>query len=177
MDRGLWGLTRHPNYFGDFCVWWGFGLIALSAGAWWALIGPALMSVLLLRVSGVTLLERDIGKRRPGYAEYIRRTNAFFPGRRAGASRTAVTRGSRGRRQPTVVTTASPVARPKRYFVASIAARLEPVAPGGERPDREIAPVLLLVPAAAARAPHRAAQPALDALVEARLLRPRRRAR
>jgi steroid 5-alpha reductase family enzyme len=46
------------------------------------LIGPALMSVLLLRVSGVTLLERDIGKRRPGYAEYIRRTNAFFPGPR-----------------------------------------------------------------------------------------------
>jgi steroid 5-alpha reductase family enzyme len=82
MDRGLWGLTRHPNYFGDFCVWWGFGLMALSAGAWWSLIGPALMSVLLLRVSGVTLLERDIGKRRPGYEEYIRRTNAFFPGPR-----------------------------------------------------------------------------------------------
>ena len=51
-------------------------------GAWWSLVGPALMSVLLLRVSGVTLLERDIGKRRPGYAEYIRRTNAFFPGPR-----------------------------------------------------------------------------------------------
>ncbi len=82
MDQGLWGLTRHPNYFGDFCVWWGFGLIALAAGAWWALLGPVLMSVLLLRVSGVTLLERDIGKRRPGYAEYIRRTNAFFPGPR-----------------------------------------------------------------------------------------------
>ncbi len=82
MDQGLWGLTRHPNYFGDFCVWWGFGLIALSAGAWWALLGPVLMSVLLLRVSGVTLLERDIGRRRPGYAEYIRRTNAFFPGPR-----------------------------------------------------------------------------------------------
>ena len=82
MDQGLWGLTRHPNYFGDFCVWWGFGLVALAAGAWWSLIGPALMSVLLLRVSGVTLLERDIGKRRPGYAEYIRRTNAFFPGPR-----------------------------------------------------------------------------------------------
>jgi steroid 5-alpha reductase family enzyme len=82
MDRGLWRLTRHPNYFGDFCIWWGFGLIALSVGAWWALIGPVLMSVLLLRVSGVALLERDIGKRRPGYAEYIRRTNAFFPGPR-----------------------------------------------------------------------------------------------
>ena len=82
MDQGLWGLTRHPNYFGDFCVWWGFGLLALAAGAWWSLLGPVLMSVLLLRVSGVTLLERDIGKRRPGYAEYIRRTNAFFPGPR-----------------------------------------------------------------------------------------------
>jgi steroid 5-alpha reductase family enzyme len=80
MDRGLWRYTRHPNYFGDFCVWWGFYLIALSAGAWWSFVGPLLMSYLLLKVSGVRLLERDIGKRRPEYAEYIRRTNAFFPG-------------------------------------------------------------------------------------------------
>jgi steroid 5-alpha reductase family enzyme len=82
MDQGLWRLTRHPNYFGDFCVWWGFYLVALSAGAWWSLPGPVLMSLLLLRVSGVTLLERDIGERRPAYAEYVRRTNAFFPGPR-----------------------------------------------------------------------------------------------
>ena len=61
MDRGFWRYTRHPNYFGDFCVWWGFYLMAVSAGAWWSILGPALMSVLLLRVSGVTLLERDIG--------------------------------------------------------------------------------------------------------------------
>ncbi|MEO9077776.1 MAG: DUF1295 domain-containing protein [Rhodanobacter sp.] len=81
MDRGLWRWTRHPNYFGDFCVWWGFYVIALSAGAWWAVIGPLLMSTLLMRVSGVTLLEKDIGERRPNYADYIRRTNAFFPGR------------------------------------------------------------------------------------------------
>lgn len=80
MDRGFWRYTRHPNYFGDFAVWWGFYSIALSAGAWWSLIGPALMSFLLLRVSGVRLLERDIGQRRPEYAEYVRRTNAFFPG-------------------------------------------------------------------------------------------------
>jgi steroid 5-alpha reductase family enzyme len=80
LDRGFWRLTRHPNYFGEFCIWWAFYLLALSAGAWWSLPGPLLMSVLLLRVSGVTLLEQDIGERRPQYADYIRRTNAFFPG-------------------------------------------------------------------------------------------------
>jgi steroid 5-alpha reductase family enzyme len=80
MDRGLWRYTRHPNYFGDFCVWWGFFLVALSGGAWWSVAGPLLMSFLLLRFSGVTLLEKDIGERRPAYAGYVRRTNAFFPG-------------------------------------------------------------------------------------------------
>jgi steroid 5-alpha reductase family enzyme len=80
MERGFWRLTRHPNYFGDFCIWWGLYLLAVSAGAWWSLPGPLLMSVLLMRVSGVTLLEKDIGERRPQYADYIRRTNAFFPG-------------------------------------------------------------------------------------------------
>jgi steroid 5-alpha reductase family enzyme len=82
MDHGLWRYTRHPNYFGDFCVWWGLYLIALSAGAWWSVVGPLIMSFLLLRFSGVRLLERDIGERRPAYAEYVRRTNAFFPGPR-----------------------------------------------------------------------------------------------
>ncbi len=82
MDRGFWRHTRHPNYFGDFCVWWGLYAIALGGGAWWSLPGPLLMSVLLMRVSGVTLLEKDIGERRPAYADYIRRTNAFFPGPR-----------------------------------------------------------------------------------------------
>jgi len=80
MDRGLWRLTRHPNYFGEFCVWWGFYLIALGAGAWWTFPGPLLISFLLLRVSGVVLLEKDIGKRRPQYADYVLKTNAFFPG-------------------------------------------------------------------------------------------------
>lgn len=80
MDRGFWRLTRHPNYFGEFCMWWGFYAVAAGVGAWWAVVGPVLMSVLLLRVSGVTLLEKDIGERRPEYAAYIRRTNAFFPG-------------------------------------------------------------------------------------------------
>jgi steroid 5-alpha reductase family enzyme len=85
MDRGLWRYSRHPNYFGEFCVWWGFGLLALGAGAWWTLFGPALMTLLLLKVSGVALLERDIGERRPGYRDYVARTNAFFPGPRKGA--------------------------------------------------------------------------------------------
>jgi steroid 5-alpha reductase family enzyme len=80
MDRGLWRFTRHPNYFGDFLVWWGLYLIALATGdAWWTVIGPVVMSVLLLRVSGVTLLERSLRKRRPGYEDYARRTSAFLP--------------------------------------------------------------------------------------------------
>ncbi len=80
LNTGLWRYTRHPNYFGDFCIWWGFYLIALSAGGWWALPAPLLMSFLLLKVSGVAMLEKDIGERRPKYREYIEQTNAFFPG-------------------------------------------------------------------------------------------------
>ncbi|MCB2223433.1 MAG: DUF1295 domain-containing protein [Actinobacteria bacterium] len=79
MDAGLWRYTRHPNYFGDFLVWWGIWLIAAESGAWWTAVGPAAMSFLLLRVSGVAMLERTISERRPGYAEYVRRTSAFFP--------------------------------------------------------------------------------------------------
>lgn len=79
LDRGLWRYSRHPNYFGDFLVWWGIYAVAAGAGAYWTVIGPILMTVLLLRVSGVALLERSIGKRRPGYAEYAARTSAFVP--------------------------------------------------------------------------------------------------
>jgi steroid 5-alpha reductase family enzyme len=79
MQSGLWRYTRHPNYFGDALVWWGLGLVAAAAGAAWSLVGPALMTFLLVRVSGVSLLEKDIGERRPGYAEYVRRTSAFLP--------------------------------------------------------------------------------------------------
>ncbi len=80
MDRGLWRYTRHPNYFGEACLWWGYWLIAVSAGGWWTVFAPLLMSVLLRQVSGVALLEHDIGARRPAYRDYIARTNAFFPG-------------------------------------------------------------------------------------------------
>jgi steroid 5-alpha reductase family enzyme len=81
LDTGLWRYTRHPNYFGEALLWWGVYLIALSAGAWWTIFAPLLMTFLLLRVSGVALLEKDIAGRRPAYRDYIRRTNAFFPGR------------------------------------------------------------------------------------------------
>ena len=83
MDRGLWRYSRHPNYFGECLLWWGFGLVALATGpaqAGWTIVSPALMTFLLLRVSGVTLLEETIGERRPGYRDYVRRTNAFVPG-------------------------------------------------------------------------------------------------
>jgi len=85
LDTGLCRYTRHPNYFGEFCVWWGFYALAVAAGGSWTVFSPLLMSLLLLRVSGVTLLERDIGERRPGYREYVARTNAFFPGPRRSA--------------------------------------------------------------------------------------------
>lgn len=79
MDRGLWRYTRHPNYFGNACIWWGFGCIAWGAGSLWSLVSPLIMTLLLLKVSGVSLLERDIGERRPAYADYVRRTSAFLP--------------------------------------------------------------------------------------------------
>lgn len=80
LESGLWRYTRHPNYFGEFCIWWAFWLFAVSTGAWWTVYAPLLMSFLLLRVSGVAMLEKDISDRRPAYAEYKLNTNAFFPG-------------------------------------------------------------------------------------------------
>ena len=80
MDRGLWRYTRHPNYFGDFCVWWGIYLVAAAGGAWWAIFAPLVMSALLMRYSGAGLLEKTITRRRPEYEAYIEKTNAFFPG-------------------------------------------------------------------------------------------------
>ena len=79
LDTGLWRYTRHPNYFGDACAWWGLGLLGLAAGAPWTLVGPLVMTVLLRRVSGVTLLERDMAARRPAYRDYAARTSAFLP--------------------------------------------------------------------------------------------------
>jgi steroid 5-alpha reductase family enzyme len=80
MNRGLWAYTRHPNYFGDAVVWWAFFLIALATPLGvWTLISPLLMTFMLMRVSGVALLERKLVKTRPEYEAYRRETNAFFP--------------------------------------------------------------------------------------------------
>jgi len=81
MDRGLWRSSRHPNYFGEFCLWWGLWLVAAAAGAWWTVLSPLLMTLLLVKISGVPLLEEDQRRQRPGYAEYVRRTPAFVPWR------------------------------------------------------------------------------------------------
>lgn len=81
LDTGLWRYTRHPNYFGDACVWWGLWLIAAETG-WLGLtsiVGPILITVLLTRGSGVPTVEGEIGERRPGYADYVARTSAFIP--------------------------------------------------------------------------------------------------
>lgn len=79
LDTGLWRYSRHPNYFGDAVVWWGIFLLAVPGGALWTAVGPALMTFLLLKVSGVTLLERSLVEGRPGYTEYVRRTSPFVP--------------------------------------------------------------------------------------------------
>ena len=81
MDQGLWRYTRHPNYFGDTTLWWGYFLIALATGAWWAAVGSALMTLFIVKVSGVALTERGMARsQREGHEEYVRRTNTFFPG-------------------------------------------------------------------------------------------------
>ena len=80
MSSGLWGWTRHPNYFGDATLWWGYFFLALAVpGGWWTLPAVLLMNLLLLKVSGVALLEKTIAERRPGYREYVETTPAFFP--------------------------------------------------------------------------------------------------
>ncbi len=78
MDHGVWLYTRHPNYFGDATQWWGYFLIAASAVGWWTIFSPIIMTTLLLRVSGVALLEKTM-ETRPGYKEYIDKTSAFIP--------------------------------------------------------------------------------------------------
>ena|SRR5438067_8262885 len=80
MDRGLWAWSRHPNYFGECLMWWGFFLIGYGASHQkWLLLSPILVTVLLLKVSGVSLMEENIASRRPAYADYRRRVSGFIP--------------------------------------------------------------------------------------------------
>ncbi|HEY6599127.1 MAG TPA: DUF1295 domain-containing protein, partial [Pseudomonadales bacterium] len=88
MKTGLWAASRHPNYFGDALQWWGLGLFAFTVETWWSFIGPLAMTLVFLGLSN-QVIERGLLKRRPDYAHYIARTNAFFPRlRRAGAEDT-----------------------------------------------------------------------------------------
>jgi steroid 5-alpha reductase family enzyme len=79
LNAGVWRYTRHPNYFGDAMQWWAFYLVALAGGAWWTIFSPVLMTGLLLRVSGVTLLEKTLKETKPGYQEYLETTSEFVP--------------------------------------------------------------------------------------------------
>lgn len=79
LDSGVWRYTRHPNYFGDAAQWWGFYLISLSAGGWWTMFSPVLMTALLLNVSGAALLEKTLVKTKPHYKEYMEKTSPFLP--------------------------------------------------------------------------------------------------
>jgi steroid 5-alpha reductase family enzyme len=79
LNTGFWHYTRHPNYFGDAAVWFGYGLICISAGSYIPVLGTVLMTALIIKVSGVALLEKTLNTTKPGYQEYVRRTSAFIP--------------------------------------------------------------------------------------------------
>lgn len=79
LNRGFWKYTRHPNYFGDSAVWWAFALFSISAGSYWTFIGSIAMTLLLIKVSGVALLEKTLKETKPQYREYIQKTNSFIP--------------------------------------------------------------------------------------------------
>ncbi len=79
LTAGFWRYTRHPNYFGDAACWWGYGLLSVAAGSYYAAIGAVVMTFLIIRVSGIALLEKSLKQNKPGYEAYIRRTSAFIP--------------------------------------------------------------------------------------------------
>jgi steroid 5-alpha reductase family enzyme len=79
LNKGFWRYTRHPNYFGDSAVWWGYGLICLSAGSYIPVLGSILMTALIIKISGVALLEKSLKEQKPQYKKYIEKTSAFVP--------------------------------------------------------------------------------------------------
>jgi len=79
LTTGLWRYTRHPNYFGDTAIWWGFGLFAIASGAYWYSLGSLLMTYLIIKISGVAMLEKSLSEVKPGYEQYVETTSTFFP--------------------------------------------------------------------------------------------------
>ena len=79
LDKGFWHYTRHPNYFGDSAVWWGFGFFCFAAGSYLPVLGSVLMTAMIIKVSGVTLLEKSLKDQKSGYRDYIEKTSAFIP--------------------------------------------------------------------------------------------------
>ena len=79
LNTGFWKYTRHPNYFGDAAVWWAYGLFSVAAGSYWPLLSSLLMTLLIVKVSGVSLLEKTLKNAKPQYKDYVEKTPAFFP--------------------------------------------------------------------------------------------------
>jgi steroid 5-alpha reductase family enzyme len=79
LTSGVWRYTRHPNYFGDAAQWWGYYLLAAATGGWWTVYSPLIMTGLLLKVSGVALLEKTLKTTKPGYEDYVATTSSFIP--------------------------------------------------------------------------------------------------
>jgi steroid 5-alpha reductase family enzyme len=79
LSKGFWHYTRHPNYFGDSAVWWGYGLICIASGSFLPALSSLLMTALIIKVSGVALLEKTLKDDKPQYRDYIEKTSSFFP--------------------------------------------------------------------------------------------------
>ncbi len=79
LNTGFWKYTRHPNYFGDSAVWWAYAIFSIAAGSYWQIIGSVVMTLLIIKISGVALLEKTLNNTKPQYREYIRKTSSFFP--------------------------------------------------------------------------------------------------
>jgi steroid 5-alpha reductase family enzyme len=79
LNTGFWKYSRHPNYFGDSAVWWAYALFSIAAGSYWQIIGSVIMTLLIIKVSGVALLEKTLNNTKPQYQEYIQKTSSFLP--------------------------------------------------------------------------------------------------
>jgi steroid 5-alpha reductase family enzyme len=79
LNTGFWKYTRHPNYFGDSAVWWAYSIFSIAAGSYWQIVGSIIMTLLILKISGLSLLEKTLKETKPQYRDYIKKTNSFLP--------------------------------------------------------------------------------------------------